>query len=164
MNYSVTSDVSLRPWLAMRSSIASDVSLGCGRQRQHNDNTTAHMKQQHQTHGRIRLNQTNRGCMKKKRQSLSAVILLAGLMFLPKASAQVTNVVFSDDFSGSLNTNNWIVGKRTLEGGTGTIVPTVSNGVVEITGTTTEQWWAGGSLQLATNFAANAETNVMFSV
>ena len=98
--------------------------------------------------------------MKTKSQSLFALLLLAGSLFSPKASAQVTNVVFSEDFSGPLNTNKMIVGTRTLEGGTGTIVPIVSNGVVEITGITTEQWWAGGSLQVATNFIANAETNV----
>ena len=102
--------------------------------------------------------------MKKKSQSLFALLLLAGWIVQPKLSAQVTNVVFTEDFSGSLNTNKWIVGTRTLEGGTGTIVPAVSNGVVEITGITTEQWWAGGSLQVATNFTANAETNVEFSV
>ena len=101
--------------------------------------------------------------MKTNNQSLFTLLVLAASIVLPKASAQVTNVVFSEGFSGSLNTNKWIVGTRTLEGGTGTIVPTVSNGVVEITGTTTEQWWAGGSLQVATNFTVNAETNVVFS-
>ena len=102
--------------------------------------------------------------MKTKSQSLFALLMLAGSIFSPKSSAQVTNVVFSEDFSGPLDTNKLIVGTRTLEGGTGTIVPIVSNGVVEITGITTEQWWAGGSLQVATNFTANAETNVQFSV
>lgn len=92
------------------------------------------------------------------------LLFLAAGLVQPKATAQVTNSVFSDDFSGPLNTTKWTVGKRTLEGGTGTIVPVVSNGVVEITGTTTEQWWAGGSLQVATNFTVNPETNVAFSV
>lgn len=102
--------------------------------------------------------------MKTKNRSLLNLLLLAGWSLLPPASAQVTNVVFTEDFSGSLNTNKWMVGTRTLEGGKGTIMPAVNNGVLEITGTTTEQWWAGGSLQVATNFTANAETNVSFSV
>lgn len=89
---------------------------------------------------------------------------MAGCIVLPGASAQVTNVVFSEDFSGPLNTNKFTVGKRSLEGGKGTIAPTVANGVVEITGTVTEQWWAGGSLELVPTFPANAETNVAFSV
>ena len=64
--------------------------------------------------------------MNTKNQLLLKLLLLAGWIVLPKASAQVTNVIFSEDFSGSLNTNKWIVGTRTLEGGTGTIVPVVS--------------------------------------
>jgi hypothetical protein len=84
---------------------------------------------------------------------------------VPGASAQVTNTVFSDSFSGTtLNTNKWTVTGYSQEGGSGQFVPAVENGVVEFTGTTTDQWWGGGELQISTNFPVNAETNVVFTV
>ena len=91
--------------------------------------------------------------------------MLSGFLMVSGASAQVTNVVFTDNFSGTtLNTNKWKVTAYSQEGGSGNFTETVSNGVVEITGTTTEQWWGGGEIQVATNFPVNAETNVVFSV
>jgi hypothetical protein len=85
-------------------------------------------------------------------------------LLFSQASAQITNTVFSEDFSGPLNTNKLKAGTISLEGGTGTIVPKVANGVVEFTGTVTQQWWAGGSLQTVPSFPVNAETNVVVSV
>ncbi len=104
--------------------------------------------------------------MKRTTQALFVSLLLAGWVILPTASGQVTNVVFTGDFS-SLNTNQFIVGHFSQEGGGpsgGQILPQVSNGTCEIMGTTTEQWWAGGDLQIKQVFPANPETNVVFSI
>src|SRR5690349_23383675 len=61
------------------------------------DHTYRAMKPHLPTHQRIHPKYNNRANTKEK---LSGWILLAGWLFLPAASAQVTNVVFSDDFSG----------------------------------------------------------------
>jgi hypothetical protein len=86
------------------------------------------------------------------------------LAFAAVSQAQVTNVVFSENFGGPLNTNKLKVGTISLEGGTGNIKPAVTNGVVEFTGVVSQQWWPGGSLQTVQSFPVNAETNVVASV
>src|SRR5678816_1453219 len=69
-----------------------------------------------------------RETMKPKRTLLLVGLALAGAFASANALAQITNTVFSEDFSGPLDTNKLIVGTQSLEGGTGTIVPTVANG------------------------------------
>src|ERR1051326_4115436 len=102
--------------------------------------------------------------MKKPKVLLLILVSLLAWLFPLATSAQVTNTVFSEDFSGPLNTNKLKVGTISLEGGTGNITPTVANGVVEFTGTVSQQWWPGGSLQTVQSFPVNAETNVVASV
>jgi hypothetical protein len=108
--------------------------------------------------------------MKRKTKLPLALLLLPGLLFLPQAPAQVTNVVFKGDFS-KLNTNQFIVVNYSQEGGGGSgsssppeIAPSASSGVLEITGTTTEQWWAGGGVEVNQVFPANPQTNTVFSI
>jgi hypothetical protein len=102
--------------------------------------------------------------MKALTRLLFLAFAVIGLLAPARSMAQVTNVVFSEDFSGPLNTNKLAVGTISLEGGIGNIKPTVANGVVEFTGTVSQQWWPGGSLQVVPTFPANAETNVVVSV
>jgi len=97
-------------------------------------------------------------------KSLLLALTVAGLLWPARGTAQVTNVVFSEDFSGPLNTNKLAPDNIGFEGGKGTIEPAVANGVVEFTGTVTEQWWAGAALRVVPVFNANAETNVVCSV
>jgi hypothetical protein len=77
--------------------------------------------------------------MKTLRKSLFLASTVVGLLVPARGIAQVTNTVFSEDFSGPLNTNKLVADNIGFEGGKGTIAPTVANGVVEFTGTVTEQ-------------------------
>jgi hypothetical protein len=104
------------------------------------------------------------GTMKPSRITFLFGVVFATMLVPVLVPAQITNVVFSENFSGPINTNKLTVGTRSLEGGKGDIKPTVANGTVEFTGTVSEQWWAGGSLQIAPSFPVNAETNVVVSV
>src|SRR5512140_659785 len=100
--------------------------------------------------------------MKMKRKLACIAFALTGLLTLPQASAQITNVVFSDDFSqNGIDTNKYAIDAPFFEGGKGTIAPTIANGVVEFTGTVTEQWWAGATLRVLQPFSVNDETNVV---
>ncbi len=97
------------------------------------------------------------------------LLALASLLFLltslPRASAQITNVVFFDDFSaGAIDTNKYQPDAPFFEGGLGDIHATEANGVVEFTGTVSKQWWAGATLRLVPTFTASDETNVVVSV
>ena len=92
----------------------------------------------------------------------AALFLLASL---PRASAQITNQVFFDDFSaGVIDTNKYQPDAPFFEGGLGDIHATEANGVVEFTGTVSQQWWAGATLRLVPTFSASDETNVVISV
>jgi len=100
-----------------------------------------------------------------KRKLAIMAMALTGLLTLPQASAQITNTVFSEDFtSKTLDANKIVFQDHSLEGGKGDIAPVLHDGVVEFTGTVTEQWWAGATLRVVPTFTANSETNVMVSV
>ena len=86
-------------------------------------------------------------------------------LLLPNASAQITNVVFSDDFSkNGIDTSKYAIDSPFFEGGVGDIKPKVENGVLEITGTVSQQWWAGATLRVLPTFQASTETNIVISV
>src|SRR5438270_3603748 len=94
-----------------------------------------------------------------------AIIAFLFLAALSKVSAQITNVVFFDDFStDGINTNKYAIDAPVFEGGTGDIAPTQANGVLEFTGTVAVQWWAGATLRVKQPFAVSEETNVVASV
>src|SRR5258707_414464 len=96
---------------------------------------------------------------------LSGVIIVLGNLLMTQARAQITNVVFSDDFStAGINTNKYAIDAPFFEGGKGTIAPKVENGVLEFTGEVTERWWAGATLRVVQPFAISAETNVLVTV
>lgn len=102
--------------------------------------------------------------MKPKLRSVFAALAVSGMLFLPRASAQITNTVFTEDFSGPLNSSKLVPDSPMFEGGKGTIAAQVHDGVVEFTGTVTEQWWAGATLRVVPTFPASAETNVIVTV
>lgn len=80
-------------------------------------------------------------------------------------SAQITNNLFSDDFSTpGINTTKYAIDAPFFEGGKGDIAPKVENGVLEFTGTVSQQWWAGATLRLQQSFVASPETNIVVSV
>lgn len=103
--------------------------------------------------------------MKPTRRSSLIALVLTGLLVPLGASAQITNVVFSDDFSkAGIDTNKYAIDAPFFEGGKGTIAPKVENGVLEFTGEVTERWWAGATLRVAQTFPISPETNVLVTV
>lgn len=103
--------------------------------------------------------------MKTKRIGSILTLAVAGALAAMNASAQITNVVFTDDFSKTgIDTGKYAVDSPFFEGGKGTIAPKVENGVLEFTGTVTEQWWAGATLRVIEPIAISPETNVVVTV
>src|SRR6185436_19246001 len=90
------------------------------------------------------------------------IAILGVLSLALPCSAQITNTLFFDDFSGSvLDTNKFAPDAPFFEGGVGDTAPTQSNGVLEFTGTVSQQWWAGATLRVKQTFNVSEETNVV---
>lgn len=93
---------------------------------------------------------------------LSAVL---AWLIPPPASAQITNVVFFEDFEGTtINPAKFQAAAPFFEGGVGNIAASQHDGMVEFTGTVSQQWWAGATLQVVPTFTISPETNVVFTV
>jgi hypothetical protein len=92
---------------------------------------------------------------------LAALALTLGM----SASGQIVKTVFEDDFSGSgIDPSRYVPDTPFFEGGQGDITGTIGNGVLEFAGTTTQQWWSGGTLRLVPTFTASEEQSVVVSV
>ena len=98
------------------------------------------------------------------RTRLLLLTLLAGLT-AATASAQTVKTVFEDDFStDGIDPARYVPDAPFFEGGQGDIAGTIANGVLEFAGTTTQQWWSGGTLRIVPTFTASEEQSVVFSV
>src|SRR5438128_10570692 len=94
--------------------------------------------------------------------ALSAVFFL---VCLPRASAEISTIVFSDDFSSNtIDPNKYQPDAPFFEGGTGDIHATAHDGVIEFVGTTSQQWWSGGTLRVAPTFAASEAIKLAVSI
>ena len=103
-------------------------------------------------------------CVPRHFQLLAAVILFLTVC-PPRAAAQITNTVFFDDFAdGVIDANKYQPDAPFFEGGQGDIHATEANGVLEFTGTVSQQWWAGATLRIVPTFTVSDETNVVISV
>src|SRR5260370_18467361 len=51
-----------------------------------------------------------------------------------------------------------------FEGGTGDIHATAHDGVIEFVGTTSQQWWSGGTLQRTTTHTSKLQTPFTLSI
>jgi hypothetical protein len=100
-----------------------------------------------------------------KTLATAAALLLLTAALPRQLSAQITNVVFFDDFStDGIDTNKYAIDAPFFEGGKGDIAPAQANGVVQFTGTVTNQYWAGATLRLKQPFTVSEQTNVIVSV
>src|SRR5688572_26057027 len=109
-----------------------------------------------------RLFRNSRGVCRKL---VVAVAILCSLACLPQASAQISTVVFSDDFSANtIDTNKYQPDAPFFEGGLGTIHAEIGNGVMHFTGVTTQRWWSGGTLRVVPPFTASDEAIVAISL
>lgn len=93
--------------------------------------------------------------------ALLALFLTAGTV----ARGQLTQVIFQDDFSGSsIDATKYTPSAPFFEGGVGDIQATADNGVIRFVGTTTQQWWAGGTLRVAGTYSATESSPVTISI
>ncbi len=91
-------------------------------------------------------------------------VLLALLAILP-VRAQISTVVFQDDFaSNTIDPAKYTPDAPFFEGGVGDIHAEARNGTIEFVGTTTQQWWSGGTLEIAGTYNATETTPVTISL
>ncbi len=82
-----------------------------------------------------------------------------------KAVPQQSNVVFSDDFSSNaIDPNRFVAASPFFEGGVGDIHAEAGDGVMRFVGTTTQQWWAGGTLRVVPTFAPSESETITLSI
>ncbi len=80
-------------------------------------------------------------------------------------TAVKTVVAFSDDFtSNTIDPSKFQPDAPFFEGGVGDIHATAHDGVIEFVGTTSQQWWSGGTLRIVPTFNASESTPVTISV
>src|SRR5688572_17500609 len=93
-------------------------------------------------------------------------VLLALHLSVPAVWAQEAPVVvFSDDFaSNTIDPAKYQPDAPFFEGGVGDIHATAHDGVMEFVGTTTQQWWSGGTLRIVPSFNASPATPVTISI
>lgn len=93
-------------------------------------------------------------------------LLLLGLLgAAATASGEITQVLFSDDFSSAtIDAAKYQAAAPFFEGGQGDIHAEAGNGVIEFVGTTTQQWWAGATLKVVPTFTASEEQAVAISL
>lgn len=93
------------------------------------------------------------------------LILLSCLCLQSRALGQITNSLFADNFSAAgIDTTKYAIDSPFFEGGKGDIAPSVHDGVLEFTGTVSEQWWAGATLRVLQSFEASTDTNIVVTV
>src|SRR5690348_6779073 len=93
------------------------------------------------------------------------LMMLACSLLAMGAQAQTAQTLFSDDFeSGAIDPAKWSVDSKPFESGTSDIQAYENSGVLEFSGTVTEQWWPGVALGTVPTFSASLETNLVISV
>lgn len=99
------------------------------------------------------------------RRGCVAVLMAFFATFLPRVSAQISTVVFQDDFSAAtIDASKYSPSAPFFEGGVGDIHAEAKNGTIEFVGTTTQQWWSGGTLKIAPVFTASEAAPVTLSI
>ncbi|MBM3838002.1 MAG: hypothetical protein FJ398_08550 [Verrucomicrobia bacterium] len=94
--------------------------------------------------------------------ALAAFVAACGM---PHASAQIPAVVFTDDFSSNtIDPAKYQPDAPFFEGGKGDIHAEAGNGVFKFVGTTSQQWWSGGTLRITQTFEATEQTPVKITI
>lgn len=82
-----------------------------------------------------------------------------------RMSAQISTVVFEDDFtSNAIDPARYQPDAPFFEGGIGDIKAQAGGGVIEFVGTTTKQWWSGATLRVNQTFNASESSPVSLSI
>src|SRR6185436_7162049 len=96
---------------------------------------------------------------------LLGITLISIQLLSTETLAQAPVVVFSDDFeSNTIDPAKYQPDAPFFEGGIGDIHATAHDGVMEFVGTTTQQWWSGGTLRVVPTFTATEATPVTVSI
>ncbi len=103
--------------------------------------------------------------LRERLKTLTGLLaVLACLAASSSASAQ-SSVVFSDDFSSNeIDSTKYEAAEPFFEGGVGDIHAEAGDGVMRFVGTTTQQWWSGGTLRIKETFNATPDTPVTVSI
>ncbi len=73
--------------------------------------------------------------------------------------------LFTDDFSSNtIDPAKYVSDAPFFEGGAGDIHAEAGNGVMRFVGTTSQQWWAGGTLRIVPTFAPSESETVTLSI
>jgi hypothetical protein len=76
-----------------------------------------------------------------------------------------STVVFADDFSANtIDPARYAPDAPFFEGGVGDIHAEAGNGVMRFVGTTTQQWWSGGTLRIVPTFAPSDQEIITLSI
>jgi len=96
---------------------------------------------------------------------LSFLWIVFALWALMPLQAQILETIFEDDFSSNtIDPSKYQPDSPFFEGGIGEFEAQASGGVVEFTGETTQQWWAGSTLRLVPIFNASEQENLVVSI
>lgn len=100
--------------------------------------------------------------IKKTLPLLSAVVVLSLTGY---AQSPPSTVIFEDDFeSNEINETKYQAANPFFEGGQGDIHAEAGDGVIRFVGTTTQQWWSGGTLRIVPTFAPSESEKITFSI
>jgi hypothetical protein len=98
----------------------------------------------------------------------SRLLLATPLLLLLHASpagAQISTIAFQDDFSATtIDPAKYQPDAPFFEGGVGDIHAEIGGGVMKFVGTTSQQWWSGGTLRIMPVFNATEATPVTISI
>ncbi len=96
---------------------------------------------------------------------MALMVVALSLGWVRPAHAQLTQVVFEDDFSSNtIDPAKYQADAPFFEGGIGDIHAEAGDGVMRFVGTTTQQWWAGGTLRVVPTFNATEDSPLTVSV
>jgi hypothetical protein len=92
-------------------------------------------------------------------------VLACTIIDLRPLQAQINKVVFQDDFAANtIDAAKYQADAPFFEGGVGDIHAEAGNGVLKFVGTTSQQWWSGGTVRVVPTFEASEETPVTISI
>lgn len=96
---------------------------------------------------------------------MALLVMAVLLSWITPAQAQLTQVVFEDDFSSNtIDPAKYQTDSPFFEGGVGDIHAEAGGGVMRFVGTTSQQWWAGGTLRVVPVFNASEESPLTVSI
>ena len=94
-----------------------------------------------------------------------ALLIAACFCLSLQVRAQITNVLFFEDFAdNTIDPAKFVPDAPFFEGGQGDIRATAVDGTVEFSGTVSQQWWAGATLRVVPTFTVSDANQVAVEV